>query len=337
MLALSGCSAPEAMGGGGRGGVIPEAAGGATHTTGEGSGGGGGLPLTGAGGSGGLTPISTGGGGAETTSTGGYGGFAAGGSGGSGGSVATSPSVAEFQVFIIRNINGQYHLDQDDVFAILEDMVLIRDLVLDWSDQQLELDLQFQIIDQLSLPSYTGGFIYPWTIESQLAPFVSDDTDFVYAVSKATGGGGTYGADYGVGGAGYSWSAGGKGCTENSSLSYGGVPVCEPLMHEWMHQLDWALHSINGVTDIYQGLASTIDWGQWDHGQWPACGTGDPDPQQWFPSVDLCEWDPDWQDCNNQQSAGTCLHAAQWYEHVIREHYPRGIQFIGNLNRVPSP
>jgi len=59
----------------------------------------------------------------------------------------------------------------------------------------------------------------------------------------------------------------------------------------------------------------------------------------WFPSVDYCEWDPDWIDCNNQQSAGACLNAGEvnrlpsWYEHVLSEHYPRSISFIGNACR----
>jgi hypothetical protein len=53
----------------------------------------------------------------------------------------------------------------------------------------------------------------------------------------------------------------------------------------------------------------------------------------------LCEWDPDWGDCNNVASAGTCLHAGEvdggisWYEHVVSMHYPRDLQFNGNYCR----
>ena len=88
-----------------------------------------------------------------------------------------------------------------------------------------------------------------------------------------------------------------------------GQRVYEPLIHEWLHNLDWALYEINGVPDEYQYVGP--DWATWQHGSWPACGEGDPDPLAWFPSVDLCEWDPDWQDCNNAASAGICLHAGE--------------------------
>ena len=101
-----------------------------------------------------------------------------------------------------------------------------------------------------------------------------------------------------------------------------------------MHSLDWALYYVNQIPDIYQTVAP--DWVNWDPGDWPACRTGDPDTLRWFPSVDYCEWDPDWIDCNNSASAGRCIHAGEvddsmsWYEHVIRAHYPRWLDYIGN-------
>ena len=119
-------------------------------------------------------------------------------------------------------------------------------------------------------------------------------------------------------------------------VTIGGERVYEPLLHEWMHNLDWALYEINGVPDLYQHVGP--NWARWDHGEWPACG-GSTWPRLWFPSVDYCEWDPDWRDCNNVASAGSCLHAgevdgeASWYEHVISVHYPRDLDFIGNFCR----
>jgi hypothetical protein len=113
--------------------------------------------------------------------------------------------------------------------------------------------------------------------------------------------------------------------------------VYEPLIHEWMHNLDWALYYVTQVPDIYQN--AWPDWVNWEPASWPACGTGAADTYLWFPSVDLCEWDPDWRDCNNVASAGACLHAGEvggdisWYEHVTSAHYPRHISFIGNYCR----
>jgi len=76
----------------------------------------------------------------------------------------------------------------------------------------------------------------------------------------------------------------------------------------------------------------------WEPASWPACGTGSPDPLDWFPSIDYCEWDPDWIDCNNGEGSLGC-HASEdwdgisWYEHVLSVHYPRQVEFIGNFCR----
>lgn len=121
-----------------------------------------------------------------------------------------------------------------------------------------------------------------------------------------------------------------------NSVYIDGTMIYEPLMHEWFHNLDWALYNINKVPDVYEGLSP--DWANRDHGAWPACESA-ANPMSWFPSVDLCEWDPDWIDCNNVASAGKCTHAGErdfqmsWYEHVIRAHYPGAINFIGNYCR----
>jgi hypothetical protein len=120
-------------------------------------------------------------------------------------------------------------------------------------------------------------------------------------------------------------------------VSLNGEQVYEPLIHEWMHNLDWALYNIDQVPDLYQ--FDGPDWATWQPATWPACKQGAPDPLDWFPSVDFCEWDPDWMDCNNVASAGLCPHAGEvagmssWYEHVISVHYPRHVDFNGNFCR----
>ena len=162
-------------------------------------------------------------------------------------------------------------------------------------------------------------------------PYVGVDTDFIYVVSGvydreqnvnlAYACGGSYG-EMSIHGAGYANIQYNDAC---NSITIGGQQVYEPLIHEWYHNLDWGLYRINQRPDAYEG--DSPDWANWQHASWPACGTAS-NPVSWFPSIDLCEWDPDWIDCNNVASAGSCIHAGEvggemsWYEHVIRAHYP---------------
>jgi hypothetical protein len=237
-------------------------------------------------------------------------------------------------------------LSDQEIDEIKADMQLVRDLAYQWSGGALDLQLEFTILPH----AYTGFtapdfVIGPFEIDDELLnEYVTTQTDFVYVVTgvydRAQGKrlaywcGSSYG-DLSVHGASYSYiQYNHEAC---NSVTIAGKTIYEPLIHEWVHNLDWALYYINGVPDIYQDVGP--DWGKWEHASWPACGTGSLDPLDWFPSVDLCEWDPDWRDCNNVASAGACLHAGEvdgavsWYEHVISAHYPRTTRFIGNFCR----
>lgn len=236
-------------------------------------------------------------------------------------------------------------LNQFEVKDIIEDMRLIQAKTLEWSGGALDLQLEFY-----ELPVDFTGFtapdfiIGPFEIDDEfLDDYVTTATDFVYVVNgyhdPARGRQLAYecGSSYGelsIRGAGFS------GIQFNDICNYvwiDGQRVYEPLIHEWLHNLDWALYEINHVPDQYQFVGP--DWAAWQHGTWPACGQGNPDPLAWFPSADLCEWDPDWQDCNNTASAGVCLHAGEvdggisWYEHVLSVHYPRTLNYLGNYCR----
>lgn len=231
-----------------------------------------------------------------------------------------------------------------EVEAVKQDMLLVADKVYEWSEGALELDMSFT-----ELPYDHTGFVAPEFVfgpfevdDDLLNPYVGVDTDFVYVVNGvydreqnlnlAYACGGSYG-EMSIHGAGYANIQYNDVC---NSITIGGEQVYEPLIHEWYHNLDWALLNINQVQDIYEDAAP--DWANWQHATWPACGlTGD--PVMWFPSIDYCEWDPDWVDCNNTASAGRCIHAGEvdgemsWYEHVIRAHFPGAIEFIGNYCR----
>lgn len=237
-------------------------------------------------------------------------------------------------------------LTNQEVAEIKNEMHFIRDLAYQWSGGALDLQLEFTVLPHaftgFTAPDFVIG---PFEIDDELLnEYVSTDTDFVYVVSGVTDRaknkqlaywcGSSYG-ELSVHGASYSYiQYNHEAC---NSVTIGGKTVYEPLIHEWIHNLDWALYYINGVPDLYQDTGP--DWAKWEHASWPACGKGSSNPLDWFPNVDLCEWDPDWRDCNDAASAGSCLHAGEvdgaisWYEHVISEHYPRNIQFIGNFCR----
>lgn len=233
-------------------------------------------------------------------------------------------------------------LTQAEVDGIIADMQLVREEVLEWSGGALDLQLQFTVLSHDHVGFVAPDFVFgPFEVDDELLnPYVSTETDFVYVVTgvydRAQGVhlayacGGSYG-EMSVHGAGYANIQYNDIC---GLATFAGRQVYEALVHEWLHNLDWALYYIDRVPDLYQHVGP--DWAHWQHGDWPACGTGDPNPLAWFPSIDYCEWDPDWIDCNNIGSAGRCVHAGEvggamsWYEHVIAAHYPRGIEFIGN-------
>ena len=250
------------------------------------------------------------------------------------------PQYAEYA----QRICVEIRLTQQEVEQIKQDMRLVAEKVLEWSDGALELQIRFS-----ELPDDYAGFVAPEFVfgpfevdDELLNPYVGVDTDMIYVVSGvydrqqnlnlAYACGGSYG-EMSIHGAGYANIQYNDMC---NSITISGKQIYEPLIHEWYHNLDWALQNINLVPDIYEGTGP--DWGTWQHASWPACGT-EADPVSWFPSIDYCEWDPDWRDCNNLSSAGYCIHAGEvdgemsWYEHVIRAHYPSNILFVGNYCR----
>ena len=235
-------------------------------------------------------------------------------------------------------------LREEEIGDIKKDMLMVAEKVYEWSNGALELQVSFTEIpydyEGFVAPEFVFG---PFEVDDELLnPYVGTDTDFVYVVTGvndydqnlhlAYACGGSYG-EMSIHGAGYANIQYNDVC---NSVYIDGRMIYEPLIHEWYHNLDWALYHINMVPDKYEGLGP--DWASWNHASWPACKTPG-DPLTWFPSVDLCEWDPDWIDCNNERSAGRCVHAGEidgqisWYEHVIRAHYPGAIKFIGNYCR----
>lgn len=237
-------------------------------------------------------------------------------------------------------------LTDQEIQDIINDMELIRDLAYGWSGGALDLQMEYTILPLVHTGFTAPDFVIgPYEIDDELLnDYVTIDTDFIYVVSgvydQAQGlklaywCGSSYG-EYSIHGASYAYIQYNHDVC--NSVTIAGETIYEPLIHEWIHNLDWALYYVNNVPDLYQNAGP--DWASWNHASWPACETGSSNPLDWFPSIDFCEWDPDWLDCNNVASAGVCLHAGEvdgnisWYEHVISSHTPRGIQFNGNFCR----
>lgn len=248
------------------------------------------------------------------------------------------PQYANYKHKVCFNIE----LSDAEIKKITNDMNEIHDLVLQWSNGSLDLVMDIHVLPYTHTGFVAPDFAFgPFEVDDELLnQYVTTDTDFIYVVTgqkdpaqgKYLAGwcGGSYGEMH-IHGAGYSYVQYNEGC---ASVVVGGHSIYEPLLHEWYHNLEWDLYNINQVNDIYQ--FKYPDWANWKRASWPACNNGDQNPLLWFPSVDYCEWDPDWIDCNDIQSAGLCKHASEslenmsWYEHLIRAHYPQQISFNGN-------
>lgn len=168
---------------------------------------------------------------------------------------------------------------------------------------------------EINLSRYLDGFwIAPWDAAEHIPRGITPATDGVITVVGTldqaqdivlpiTVCGLTYGADFGLGGAGYSWIP-----YSNGYFFQCAAP--QTFFHEWLHQVDFAYENLMGVPDLYGGV-------------YPACGLGDPDPHRWFPSPDDCSSDPDSPACG-----GSCT--IEFNSHVLSAHYDFSLQYVGN-------
>jgi len=214
-------------------------------------------------------------------------------------------------------------LDQDQQNTAASAAVLYgRQVAADTRRQLLpDLDIVFVPAIELPLSRWSNGlWLASWDVETVVRPLMTSDVDAVIAVHGVLdvaqdirvpipACGGTFGADYGVGGAGYSWIPDTAGYWFQCLGS-------QTFVHEWLHQVDWAYENIMDVVDIYSA-------------GYPACDAGDPDPHRWFPSSDSCTSDPDWHDCGHTD----CPNGATWNTHLLGVHYDPARTFIGNACR----
>ncbi len=211
-----------------------------------------------------------------------------------------------------------------EVENIRRELELTADNVRAWSGRDLHLRLVIHEVPSVSLALSRWGpgpWLAPWDLRATVERYLSPQTDFVIVTSgvrdsvtgyhhDVAGCGGTFGSDYGLAGAGWSWvpSTGASfwfECAEQSVYT-----------HEWLHQLHFAVQNLSCFDDLY-------------HGVYPACGAGDPDPTLWFPDSHACLVDPDYVGC----STGSCGTADQLVQHILGAHYSRALRVVANSCR----
>jgi hypothetical protein len=226
-------------------------------------------------------------------------------------------------------------LDENELNYLKGEITKFLTKVSIWSKGSINLSPNYVEVPsaEITMSRWGDGFwLAPEDIKSLVGQYVTKNTDFVIVTNDiyderdgvhwGIGGcGGTFGADYGLGGAGYSW-----------------VPKTKPgfwfecagektYIHEWLHQLDYALEYISGVEDIYK-----------DNFPKSLCGNADPNPYKWFPSPDTAAKDPDFPACQNYYDnwSGYCDSIKprdcdfEWFEHLLSVHYNPKTNLIGN-------
>ena len=176
-------------------------------------------------------------------------------------------------------------------------------------------------------------WIDPKDVKPLLSNQVTKNTDFVLVFSniydssknacieKLPFCGGMRGADNNFFGVSYSYIPKTDSCVGHNCAK------TKTIYHEWLHELDFALEKIIGVSDIYQ-----------DNFPKTLCGNADPDAYKWFPSPDSAAKDPDFPACVNYYDnwPGYCNAIKpidcdyQWDAHLLSKHYNPSISLIGN-------
>ncbi|HEX7455975.1 MAG TPA: Ig-like domain-containing protein [Candidatus Nanoarchaeia archaeon] len=124
-----------------------------------------------------------------------------------------------------------------------------------------------------------------WDLEEAVEAYLSKETDFTIAISSVhdlnTGKyhsiplcGGTYGVDFGLGGAGYTWVPNSTDPGEWFQCLTEGV-----ILNEWAHQFTGVVHALLELDNIYKD-------------GYPTCGEGDADTYKWMPGLYDIPQDP---------------------------------------------
>lgn len=224
-------------------------------------------------------------------------------------------------------------LSQAEIDDITAEVASFVSTVSSHSSGALLLDVSYlEVTGSIPMTGvWCGRYPAPWDINGLVDEHVTADVDFIITVHDAYDeerdiflgpgmGGGTLGADWGINGAGHSFVL----------KNY--APMGDYMMHEWLHQLDYALETVTAVPDIYPN----------DRSDYPACGQASSEAHDWFPSADDCQCDPDFDyacldtapvcsaSCSQRSGEDSDTAISKWNQHVLSAHYDPAVSLIGN-------
>ena len=210
----------------------------------------------------------------------------------------------------------RFTMNDTEVATVRRELDLFRSNVFRWSNGELNLRVNVREIPRVTEARLGGWgeslFMGSDGIESTGRSYLSRFNDFTIVVPATRDPvqalrthdsfcGGTYGAESGVSGAGHTW------------IPFGWCSQQLVFTHEWLHQVDYAVHVLSGFNSIYPGNS------------FPACGAGDPDPTKWFPDTHAWASDPDANYCGQAHPGDDTINA-----HVLGAHWKAGRVLIGN-------
>lgn len=177
---------------------------------------------------------------------------------------------------------------------------------------------------EMARPNKCSFWPAPWNIEEYIDNYITKETDFIittYNVNSNMGfidmgaGGWTYGAYFGINGAGYSV------VPKDNYTKIGEAD--DYVMNEWLLQVQDALHYVMKINDIYY-IGTSECWP--GSITFPACSIS-VDPYSYFPGPENCQRDPDYTDCGQSYCVST---PGNYYKHLLDTHYNPEWSFIGN-------
>lgn len=208
-------------------------------------------------------------------------------------------------------------LTEEEVAARRAALERFREDVARWTGGALTLELRIHELGttELGLSNVFGEpWLAPWDARPALLPHLARETDFVLVTSGVRDAaldlhpelpacGLAYGANVGVGGAGYGW------VPDTAAAFNFQCATPDVYTHEWLHQLHYAVHGLSGFEDAYGTT-------------YPACGLGEAETRGWFPDTHDCGKDPDFPACG----AESCGTSDAVNAHVLTAHWPpRGL------------
>lgn len=220
---------------------------------------------------------------------------------------------------------------RDTDLAIIEaSAALAQEQVAEWTGGSLVPTVTLEVVDEAEMPLtplWGGWWLGPWDMEVGLPGRVDTSTDGTWITTglydpdqgMRLGSplcGGTLGADWGLGGAGYSW-------VPRANERFYDCTDAGVYNHEWLHQVEFSLwHMTPGRTEKY-----------WDEATgthvYPACGEHEEPVTDWFPTTHECATDPDSPDCGLAECSGN----EAVNQHVLQAHWNPQVPMVTNYCR----